>query len=161
MRKRDLLCFLVAAMLLRWSSLMLVAVPVSSAWLVHPGSGRGAHRRLTLDPMINFRYHLVSLTAVFLALAIGIAMGATVVDQATVKRAANQLESVRSRARHDQRRERLAASGGERWRRFVDQGDELVRGAAGQRPARAHRRRARRRPRHASTSRHTLDHRRA
>ncbi|MBV9664035.1 MAG: copper transporter, partial [Actinobacteria bacterium] len=44
--------------------------------------------------MINFRYHLVSLTAVFLALAIGIAMGATVVDQATVKLLRSQLESV-------------------------------------------------------------------
>ena len=34
--------------------------------------------------MINFRYHVVSLTAVFLALVIGIAMGTTVVSKATV-----------------------------------------------------------------------------
>ena len=34
--------------------------------------------------MINFRFHLVSLTAVFLALAVGIAMGATVVQKKTV-----------------------------------------------------------------------------
>lgn len=34
--------------------------------------------------MINFRFHLVSLVAVFLALALGIGMGATVIDKATV-----------------------------------------------------------------------------
>lgn len=34
--------------------------------------------------MINFRYHIVSLTAVFLALLIGILMGTTVVSKATV-----------------------------------------------------------------------------
>lgn len=34
--------------------------------------------------MINFRFHLVSLTAVFLALAAGITIGAGVVDRATV-----------------------------------------------------------------------------
>lgn len=34
--------------------------------------------------MINFRYHIVSLTAVFLALVIGILMGTTVVSKATV-----------------------------------------------------------------------------
>ena len=35
--------------------------------------------------MINFRFHLASLIAVFLALAIGIVMGSTVVKEATVK----------------------------------------------------------------------------
>ena len=34
--------------------------------------------------MINLRFHIVSLVAVFLALAIGIAVGATVVDQGLV-----------------------------------------------------------------------------
>lgn len=34
--------------------------------------------------MINIRYHIVSLVAVFLALAIGIAMGSTVISKATV-----------------------------------------------------------------------------
>ena len=33
--------------------------------------------------MINFRFHLVSLIAVFLALALGVVMGATVIDRAT------------------------------------------------------------------------------
>ena len=34
--------------------------------------------------MINFRYHIVSITAVFLALGIGVALGSTFLDQATV-----------------------------------------------------------------------------
>ena len=47
--------------------------------------------------MINFRYHLVSLTAVFLALAAGITIGAGVVDRATVTRIEGQLRNVDSR----------------------------------------------------------------
>jgi len=41
-------------------------------------------------PVINFRFHLISLVAVFLALGVGVAMGASFVDRATV-------ESLRSR----------------------------------------------------------------
>ena len=48
--------------------------------------------------MINFRYHLVSLTAIFLALALGIAMGASLVDQALVTQLEDQLERVGGRA---------------------------------------------------------------
>jgi hypothetical protein len=44
--------------------------------------------------MINFRFHLVSLTAVFLALALGIALGATVVDQKTVTTLRSQVNRV-------------------------------------------------------------------
>lgn len=47
--------------------------------------------------MVNFRFHLVSLTAVFLALAIGIGIGATVVDQGQVDVIKGQLDSVRNR----------------------------------------------------------------
>jgi hypothetical protein len=35
--------------------------------------------------MVNFRYHVVSIVAVFLALGIGVLMGATVIDRATVQ----------------------------------------------------------------------------
>ncbi len=35
--------------------------------------------------MVNFRYHIVSLVAVFLALAIGVIMGSTVIDRVTVE----------------------------------------------------------------------------
>ena len=34
--------------------------------------------------MINFRFHIVSLIAVFLALALGVVMGSTVIDRAIV-----------------------------------------------------------------------------
>lgn len=40
--------------------------------------------------MINFRYHLVSLVAVFLALAIGVIMGTAVIDNAVVDRLETQ-----------------------------------------------------------------------
>ena len=48
--------------------------------------------------MINFRYHLVSLTAIFLALGLGIAMGASLVDQALVSQLEEQLQGVGRRA---------------------------------------------------------------
>jgi hypothetical protein len=47
--------------------------------------------------MVNFRFHLVSITAVFLALALGIVMGATVIDRQTVDLLNTRLKSVESR----------------------------------------------------------------
>ena len=44
--------------------------------------------------MINLRFHIVSLVAVFLALAIGIAVGATVVDQGLVSQSQRRIESL-------------------------------------------------------------------
>lgn len=48
--------------------------------------------------MINFRYHVVSLTAVFLALVIGIAMGTTVVSKATVDGLRSNLQRAEARS---------------------------------------------------------------
>ena len=45
--------------------------------------------------MISFRFHLVSLTAVFLALALGIALGATVVDRSIVEALDRQVTNVK------------------------------------------------------------------
>ena len=45
--------------------------------------------------MINFRFHLVSLIAVFLALGLGILVGSTVVDQGIVNRLDAEISSVR------------------------------------------------------------------
>jgi len=45
--------------------------------------------------MINLRYHIVSLVAVFLALGMGIVMGSTVIDRVTVEALNNKLEDVR------------------------------------------------------------------
>jgi hypothetical protein len=79
--------------------------------------------------MVNFRFHLVSLTAVFLALAAGIAIGAGVVDRATVDQIERQLSDVAKRreetnAENDRLRADLS-----RWGDFSkDAGDRLVAG---------------------------------
>jgi hypothetical protein len=57
--------------------------------------------------VINFRFHLVSLVAVFLALALGVVMGSTVIDRAIVDRLSSQIESVRQRS-DARRQENLA-----------------------------------------------------
>lgn len=48
--------------------------------------------------MINLRFHLVSLIAVFLALAVGIFVGSTVVDQAIVENLDRQIDRVEKKA---------------------------------------------------------------
>ncbi|MGH9040956.1 MAG: copper transporter [Acidimicrobiia bacterium] len=48
--------------------------------------------------MINFRFHLVSLVAVFLALALGVMMGSTVIDRAIVSGLEGRIETVGKRA---------------------------------------------------------------
>jgi hypothetical protein len=45
--------------------------------------------------MVNFRFHIVSLIAVFLALGLGILVGSTVVDQVIVDRLDREINSVR------------------------------------------------------------------
>jgi copper transport outer membrane protein MctB len=44
--------------------------------------------------VINLRYHIVSLVAVFLALGMGIVMGSTVIDRVTVDALSNKLDDV-------------------------------------------------------------------
>jgi hypothetical protein len=44
--------------------------------------------------MINFRFHLISLVAVFLALAVGVAMGASFVDRATVETLRDRVDAL-------------------------------------------------------------------
>src|SRR3954447_19576890 len=46
--------------------------------------------------MINFRFHLVSLVAVFLAMGLGILVGSTVIDQKIVNRLESEIASVRN-----------------------------------------------------------------
>ena len=79
--------------------------------------------------MVNFRFHLVSLTAVFLALAAGITIGAGVVDRATVDQIERQLSDVAERreatnTENDRLRADLA-----QWGQFSEQaGDQVVTG---------------------------------
>lgn len=64
--------------------------------------------------MINLRYHIVSLTAVFLALGIGLTLGSTFLDRVTVDTLKNQLDTVQARvdeteAENSSLRDRLTA----------------------------------------------------
>lgn len=47
--------------------------------------------------MINFRYHLISLVAVFLALAVGVVMGSAVIDKAVVETLEDQQVDITER----------------------------------------------------------------
>jgi hypothetical protein len=49
--------------------------------------------------LISFRFHIVSIVAVFLALAIGIVVGSTVIDQGIVDTLENRVEDVRGNLR--------------------------------------------------------------
>jgi hypothetical protein len=79
--------------------------------------------------MLNLRYHVVSLVAVFLALGIGVIMGATVIDRVTVDQLRNRLDSVESSVRQTRRdNDRLDAQL-RMWGRFAEQGrQELLAG---------------------------------
>jgi hypothetical protein len=63
--------------------------------------------------MINFRFHLISLVAVFLALGVGVAMGASFVDRATVDSLRGRIDDLDSGFR-------------ERGQRIAQQNDQLV-----------------------------------
>lgn len=49
--------------------------------------------------MINFRFHLVSIVAVFLALGVGVAMGASFIDRATVETMRGRLDQLETNYR--------------------------------------------------------------
>lgn len=79
--------------------------------------------------MINFRFHIVSLTAVFLALVIGIVMGVAVIDQATVSQLEQGLEEAEARAEKVRSGNDALEAELARWSLFAEQaGDELVAG---------------------------------
>lgn len=79
--------------------------------------------------MVNFRFHLVSLTAVFLALAAGIVIGAGVVDRQTVDLLEGRLNQVeRNRDRTNRENDELRAENST-WSRFSSEaGDRVVEG---------------------------------
>jgi Copper transport outer membrane protein, MctB len=63
--------------------------------------------------MINFRFHIVSLTAVLLALGIGLVLGTTFLDDATVDQLHNQLDGLETdldaaQARNDEQQSRIS-----------------------------------------------------
>lgn len=85
--------------------------------------------------MVTFRFHLMSLTAVFLALAVGIAIGATVVNQATVDTLEGRLNAVQNNVERTEKRNNELEAEVNEWNRFTDQAaDELVEGRLIQQP---------------------------
>lgn len=73
--------------------------------------------------MINFRFHIVSLTAVLLALGIGLVLGTTFLDEATVKGLERQLDGLEhdldnAQARNEVQQQRIGA--------FEDEAEQLA-----------------------------------
>ena len=68
------------------------------------GHPEGPLRRL----MINFRFHVVSLIAIFLALALGVVIGAGVIDRGVVDTLDNRLDTRRGEVGSHPGRERRA-----------------------------------------------------
>lgn len=73
--------------------------------------------------MISFRFHVVSITAVFLAIAIGIVVGSTYVDRAIVENLRERVDDVSSNL--DERRAEIA-----RLEDALEDADEYIRSSA-------------------------------
>jgi hypothetical protein len=71
--------------------------------------------------MVSFRYHLVSVIAVFLALAVGIAMGATVIDKATVDLLRSQIKTAQAQRNATTHQNDLLVKENDTIKRFEDQ----------------------------------------
>jgi hypothetical protein len=71
--------------------------------------------------VINLRYHVVSLVAVFLALGMGIVMGSTVIDRVTVDALNNNLNSVRNDVNRTREENRKLADQAREGQEFADQ----------------------------------------
>jgi len=79
--------------------------------------------------MLNLRYHVVSLVAVFLALGIGVIMGVTVINRGIVDQLRSRLDSVESSDRQTRGTNDHLAAQLRTWDQFVDQGrSELLAG---------------------------------
>ena len=72
--------------------------------------------------MINFRYHLVSLIAVFLALSLGIVLGVSVVDNGLVDTLRDQLDGVQANSNAVRKENDALRSDLGRWDEFGDRG---------------------------------------
>jgi hypothetical protein len=70
--------------------------------------------------MISFRFHVVSITAIFLAIAVGVVVGSTYIDRITVDQLESRIETVEDRA--DQTREENEQLEGDlqRAREYID-----------------------------------------
>lgn len=79
--------------------------------------------------MLNLRYHVISLVAVFLALGIGVLMGVTVVSRGVVDQLQRRLDGVEASDTRTRKENSRLAGQLQTWDRFVDQGrSELLAG---------------------------------
>ena len=79
--------------------------------------------------MLNLRYHIVSLVAVFLALGIGIAVGSAFISRVTVDQLRKRLDSVDASVSQTRKTNDQLTSQIRTWERFADQGrPELLAG---------------------------------
>ncbi len=76
--------------------------------------------------MINFRFHLVSLVAVFLALTVGIVMGATVIDRAIVDSLNDRITAVSDRADERKRESEILSADVGRLNEFIGESQPYV-----------------------------------
>ncbi len=76
--------------------------------------------------MINFRFHLVSLIAVFLALGLGILVGSTVIDQGIVNRLDSEINGVRKENRAREATSKQLSQQNSRLQQFIDQSAPFV-----------------------------------
>ncbi|MCU1449663.1 MAG: hypothetical protein JWP02_1833, partial [Acidimicrobiales bacterium] len=72
--------------------------------------------------MLNLRYHVVSLVAVFLALGIGVVMGSTVISKVTVDQLNKRQDSLEASVRNTRHDNDQLAAQLRTWERFADQG---------------------------------------
>ncbi|MBV8303545.1 MAG: copper transporter [Acidimicrobiia bacterium] len=72
--------------------------------------------------MLNLRYHVVSLVAVFFALGIGVIMGVTVIKSGIVDQLQKRLDSVEASDRQTRKDNDQLTTQLRTWDRFVDQG---------------------------------------
>jgi hypothetical protein len=79
--------------------------------------------------MVNLRYHIVSLIAVFLALGIGVVMGSTVIDRGVVDALNNKVNDVDNRVRRTDAENHRLSGQVEVGHNFADQAlDHVLRG---------------------------------
>ena len=70
--------------------------------------------------MVSFRFYLITITSIFLALALGIAVGAAVVDRATVDALQSRVENVDRKAEEKDRVNQQLSQDLDRWTEFSD-----------------------------------------
>ena len=72
--------------------------------------------------MLNLRYHVISLVAVFLALGIGVLMGSTVVNRGVVDQLRKRLDGVEASDRKTRSENDRLTTQLRTWDRFIEQG---------------------------------------